>query len=120
MAKNRAFTLIEVLIAISILAGGLVAAMYMFPLGMRQIRVSRALMEISFFAKEKLEEIKTYQIVSDTSGRQGDLEWQIGLSDVAPAGGVSLRKVTLDVKYHLQATTIEEEFITYLAPEGEG
>ncbi|MFC1514738.1 prepilin-type N-terminal cleavage/methylation domain-containing protein [Candidatus Omnitrophota bacterium] len=111
------FTLIEVLIAVAILAGGLLSALYMFPLGMRQLRISRALMDVSFFAKEKLEEIKTYTIVSDASGSEGDIEWQISLTDVSPAGGITLRKVTLKTTYHLQATTLTEEFITYLDPE---
>ena len=115
ITKSRGFTLIEVLIAVSILAGGLLAAFYMFPLGMRQLRISRVLMDISFFAKEKLEEIKTYDIVEDSSGTEGDLEWQITLSEENPLSETTVRKIILKVKHKLQATTIEEEFVTYLS-----
>ena len=119
MPRSRSFTLIEVLIAVAILATGLMAALYMFPLGMRQLKVSRILMDMSFFAKEKLEEIKTYNIVGDSSGTKGDLEWKISLSEESPLSGVSVRKVILNVKYNLEASTIEEEFVTYLSLEEE-
>ena len=112
--KRKGFTLIEVLIAVAILAGGLLAAFYMFPLGMRQLRVSRILMDMSFFAKEKLEEIKTYDIVEESSGTEGDIQWQISLSEQSPLSEVTVRKVILTLKHTSQASDIEEEFITYL------
>ncbi len=117
--KSKAFTLIEVLIAVAILAGGLLAVFYMFPLGMRQLRISRILMDMSFFAKEKIEEIKTYDIVEDSSGTKGDIQWQISLSQKSPLASVTVRKVTLKLKHASQASNIEEEFITYLSLKDE-
>lgn len=89
------------------------AAFYMFPLGLRQLRISSMLMDMSFLAKEKLSAIKTFNIIEDSSGKEGDLEWSISSEDFQPFTDIKLRKVILKVSCDLETKKIEEEFITY-------
>ncbi|RKY28769.1 MAG: hypothetical protein DRP61_00840 [Candidatus Omnitrophota bacterium] len=115
LSRGAGFTLIEVLIAIAILAGGLLSVFYMFPLALRQLRLSKVLMETAFLSKKKLEELKTYNIAEEAEGREGNFDWQISLGEEEVLEGVNLKKFILKIKSNSSgAPKLSEEFITYL------
>jgi len=115
LSRGAGFTLIEVLIAIAILAGGLISIFYMFPLALRQLRLSKVLMETAFLAKKKLEELKTYNIAEEASGREGNFDWQISLGEEELLEGVNLKKFILRIESNSSSIPkLSEEFITYL------
>ncbi|MCD6539622.1 MAG: type II secretion system protein [Candidatus Omnitrophica bacterium] len=113
--SQRSFTLIEILVAIAILAGGLLSVFYMFPLALKQLRLSKLLMDTAFLAKKKLEELKTYNIVEEAEGKEGNFDWQISLGEEEVLEGVNLKKLILKVESNSSTTPkLSEEFVTYL------
>lgn len=98
----------------AILATALFSVFYMFPLGLRQLSYSGALMDISFFAKKKLEEIKTYGVVEESSGKEKNLSWEITLETKKPIQNAEVDKLILFIDYKFGKNSIKEEFITYL------
>jgi prepilin-type N-terminal cleavage/methylation domain-containing protein len=55
--KSRGFSLLEILIAIVIFAVGIIAVMYLFPLGVRDITLARELTAATFLGQAKMEEM---------------------------------------------------------------
>jgi prepilin-type N-terminal cleavage/methylation domain-containing protein len=54
--RSRGFSLLEILIAIVIFAIGIIAVMYLFPLGVRDITLSKELTAATFMGQAKMEE----------------------------------------------------------------
>lgn len=116
--KKSGFTLIEVLIAMAILASGLLSVFYMFPLALRQLRLSKLLMDASFLAKKKLEEVKTYNGAGEDKGEEKNFSWQVSWGEEKILEGINLRRFALRVESKV-LPKISEEFITYLPLESD-
>lgn len=54
--SQRGFSLVEILIAIVVFTAGVIAVMYLFPLGARDIGKARELASATFYGQERLEE----------------------------------------------------------------
>jgi len=117
--KKRGFTLIEILISLFILAVGIIVLLNLFPMGLAALNYSRKIGEVSFLAQKKLEELKSGSVIEtgQTSGKEGDLNWQMNTQVVKLAEGVELISVSLDISFDFQGKSQRERFITYLAGE---
>jgi prepilin-type N-terminal cleavage/methylation domain-containing protein len=117
--NRAAFSLIEVLIACTILAVGMCAAIVLFPAAMRNYRLARGLSEMGMFAKNKLNEVKAMRQYSDGRGTQGFISWTLSFDNTtvtanATNATVALRRMTLTTAYDCAGTALNETFVTYL------
>lgn len=113
MMTRRAFSLIEVLIACSILAIGMCAAIVLFPAALRNYRISRALTDSAVFAKNKLQEVKALRVYADGSGRDGFINWTVAFDNVTVANA-TMRRMTLHTAYVSAGARVTDEFVTYV------
>jgi prepilin-type N-terminal cleavage/methylation domain-containing protein len=112
--KLKAFTLIEVLIALLILGIGISFLYAMFPLGIRISKEVQMLGRISFFAQKKIEELKTSnETVSDLSGQEADFNWTINIRDYNTEDNLALKKLQLDFEWLQGSAVRRKTFITY-------
>ena len=116
---KRAFSLIEVLLSLVILVLGIVFVLNLFPLAWQSLSYSRKLNEISFFARNKLDELKTQESITpgETLGKQGDLNWKISLQPLKLADGIEVISAQLDVDTNFSGKRETQRFITYLYKE---
>ena len=111
--RRRGFSLIEVLIACSILAVGMCAAVVLFPAALRNYRLSSALTSTAMFAKTKLNEVKALRSYEASSGTSGFVAWTTSFDGVT-LGNVTMRRMTLRTAYRAAGTALDETFVTYL------
>lgn len=115
MKKNPppGFTLIEVLIALVILAMGLSLVYAIFPLGIRISRQVQTLGRVSFFAQKKIEELKiSNTTIEDSSGQENDFNWTIKVEDYT-AENIVLKKIQLQTQWQEGGNTKKRKFVTY-------
>ena len=96
LKRKSAFSLMEVLIAMTILAVGMTAAIVLFPAGLKNYRMSRSLTEMGLFAKNKLNEVKAIGNYTDDSGTVGYMNWTMSFSDVALEGEVNVTEEVIE------------------------
>ena len=58
MRDKKGFTLLEVMVAVVVLAFGLLAIMHLFPIGLRASKISRDTTVASLLAQAKIEELR--------------------------------------------------------------
>ncbi len=115
---KKGFTLIEILVALVILALGLVIVFNLFPLGLQSLAYSRKLNEVSFLAQKKLEEVKTQGInPAEKSGKEGDLNWAISAQPLKLAGDVEVTSVQLDIYFKFLGRQQKQRFVTYFTKD---
>lgn len=112
-SEREAFSLLEVMVALSILAVGVMAVVSIYPSVMRQFRISRALTETALFAEKKYNQIKTFDERETESGtaEQG-LAWNISFVEETVSPEIKLKKMILEITHPLLSEP--EEFITYV------
>ncbi|MGV8123007.1 MAG: prepilin-type N-terminal cleavage/methylation domain-containing protein [Candidatus Xenobiia bacterium LiM19] len=71
--SEKGFSLIEVMIAIVLFAAGVIAVMYLFPLGVKEVSFTKELTAATFLAQAKLEEklLLPAAVDSDETGNFG-------------------------------------------------
>lgn len=114
LLKTPAFTLIEVFVAFAILTVGMVSVFYMFPLSVRQLKLSRILTDMSLFAQNMFEEIKTYGLTNSSEGVTQNLHWKLYLDNITLVENITLKRVILEVETNFEGSNLKEEFATYL------
>ena len=125
MKKNRGFSLLELIIAIAVLAIGLVGVLQIFPIGLRASQRAGMMTKAAFLAQNKIEDVKLAGIDAITelppkiplSGRDGDFEWAIKIDEIAPEGveaSEDMRKITVTLTWPERNTTRSKDFITYV------
>lgn len=125
MHKNKGFSLLELIIAVGILAIGLVGVLQIFPVGLRASHQAGMLTKAGFLGKNKLEEIKMegFDVIAERppriplSGKEGDFDWKIDIEEVDLDGVKSsdnIRKVTLTVSWIERDRTKSKDFVTYV------
>lgn len=116
-AQGRGFTLIEIIISLSILAVGLVGILSLFPIGFDSARRSVDSTQAAVFAHEKLEQLRSsgFPAVGTTNGTFTDpiYGWTQTVTDGTPAG--YLRKVDLTVSWTYRNKSYQRTFTTYVA-----
>ncbi|MDQ7821758.1 MAG: prepilin-type N-terminal cleavage/methylation domain-containing protein [Candidatus Eremiobacteraeota bacterium] len=105
--KNLAFSLIEVMIAMVIFTVGIIAVMYLFPLGARTIGKAKEVTAASFLGQAKMEEVLLLPADQMPSLSEGDFGPEYPLlyfrvQTVSPYSGKdSLVYVSVDVEKYL-------------------
>ncbi|MFH1459149.1 MAG: type II secretion system protein [Candidatus Omnitrophota bacterium] len=123
LKKTKAFTLIETIIALAILGVGLVAVMRYFPQALDTAKRSADLTQATMIAQQKIEEIKAESFDNinnadsfQTSGfildpEHSGFEYEIVIN---PLGDVTLKSITVRVRWQFKAKTISREFQTQI------
>ncbi|MFA4889868.1 MAG: prepilin-type N-terminal cleavage/methylation domain-containing protein [Candidatus Omnitrophota bacterium] len=108
------FTLIEVLIALSILAVSLVFLFNLFLMSWQSLAYGRKLNEVSLLAQQKFEELKSLpKEPGEKSGQERDFKWRVLLRTVEAHGGINLTLAQLDIEFNFQGRPQKERFLTY-------
>jgi prepilin-type N-terminal cleavage/methylation domain-containing protein len=113
---NRAFSLVEVLIALLILGMGIVGLFNLFPLAFNSLAYAKKLNEVYFLAEKKLEELKSKGIPGQAGleGKEGDLAWKLTSQPVNISDGIDLTSVQVDVSFSFHSKQESQRFVTYL------
>jgi len=123
--NNKGFSLLELIIAIAVLAVGLVGVLQIFPIGLRASQAAGMMTKASFLAQNKIEDVKLagFDAITELppkiplSGKDGDFEWAIKIDDVSLEGVESIndmRKVIVTISWPERNTTRAKDFITYV------
>jgi prepilin-type N-terminal cleavage/methylation domain-containing protein len=126
--NSKGFTLIELMIAITLLIVGLVGVIMVIPLAQRVAGRSALATRSAIFAAEKTEELKAKgytTLVSQPSwsGAEDDFSWVATIDPVAMSDFANfetlpssmLVKITMQVTYKSQGKTKTDEFITFVS-----
>ena len=119
MNAHKGFSLVEVLIALSLLGFGLVAMFNLIPLGLQSLTYSHRLNETAMFAEKKLEEFKSTRplALGTSSGTDGQLSWTLNASPLSFPVGIQVVLVELDVAFDYRQAPQRQRFVTYMAAE---
>ncbi|MEK6732795.1 MAG: prepilin-type N-terminal cleavage/methylation domain-containing protein, partial [Candidatus Omnitrophota bacterium] len=106
MNNKGGFSLLELIIAIAVLAVGLVGVLQIFPIGLRASQAAGMMTKAAFLAQNKIEDVNLagFDAITELppkiplSGKEGDFEWNIKIDDVNLEGvenSSEMRKVTV-------------------------
>lgn len=124
-SHERGFSLLELIIAVAVLAIGLVGILQIFPVGLRASRRSGMITKAAFLAQNKIEEVKItgFDAIQELppkiplSGSEGDFEWEIAIDEVDLEGLDStddIRQITVTVSWPERNRTRSKDFLTYV------
>lgn len=124
-ALKRGFSLLELIIAIAVLAIGLVGVLQIFPVGLRASYRSGMVTKAAFLAQNKMEEVKMAGFDAITAlppkislaGTEGDFEWEIFIDEPDLDGlesSENLKKVTVTISWVERNRTRTKDFVTYI------
>ncbi|MCX5714990.1 MAG: type II secretion system protein [Candidatus Omnitrophica bacterium] len=116
----KGFTLIEILISLSILALGVVIVFSLFPLSLRSLTYSRRLTEVYFLAEKKMEELKSVgnkTTIETANGVDGDLSWSVIPKTLQLGVGLDVIYLELDIGYDFMGHAEKQRFGTYFFKE---
>jgi type II secretory pathway pseudopilin PulG len=90
---QKAFTLVELVIALAVLIIGLVGIIAVIPLGQKSAKDAAIISRAAMVASEKIAEVKAYgytKVAEDPpvftlSGTKDDIDWEIAIDDVLAA-----------------------------------
>jgi prepilin-type N-terminal cleavage/methylation domain-containing protein len=123
--RTRGFTLIEVIMAMAILAIGVIGVVRLLPVGLGASKSSEMMSKAAFLAQEKIEELKLAgfaQLVAPEpaitlEGEQGGYSWTAAIEEVSLEGLASsenIRKLILTVSWEEKDKTRAHDFVTYI------
>ena len=131
--RNKGFTLLEILIALTILMIGVASVVNMFPIGLHASKRLADFSSAGILAQEKIAELmylgydNVNQIHSGIAGIPGDMgtgitepfpspddqyRWHLDLANTAIT---NLAKATLWIYWNDRGEQTDEKFITYIA-----
>lgn len=123
--KNAGFTLVEVLVALTLLAVGIVGVLTLFPQSLRQTRIAQERTTVATLARTELGRVRTGGVGDPlnewairnafrelTAAQQAYALYESWRANVSRVGGdVDLFRVTFSVRLF---DGREEKFVTYL------
>lgn len=124
--NKRGFSLLELIIAMAVLAVGLVGVLQIFPIGLRASQRAAMMTKAAFLAQTKIEDVKLAGFDAITSlppkiplsGRENnDFEWNISIEEAGLDGlaaNDNVRKITVKITWPERNTTRSKDFITYI------
>ncbi|MBU4312589.1 MAG: prepilin-type N-terminal cleavage/methylation domain-containing protein [Candidatus Omnitrophica bacterium] len=123
--NKKGFSLLELIIAVAVLAIGLVGILQIFPVGLRASYRAGMVTKAAFLAQNKIEEIKIsgFDAITELppkiplSGSEGDFEWEIAIDEVDLEGLESdddIRQITVTVNWPERNRTRSKDFVTYV------
>jgi len=123
--SSKGFSLLELIIAIAVLAIGLVGVLQIFPIGLRASQRAGMMTKASFLAQNKIEDVKLagFDAIAELppkiplSGKDGDFEWVVKIDNVSLEGVESqddMRKITVTINWPERNITRSRDFITYV------
>ena len=110
---TKGFTLIETIIALVVLAVGLVAVLSLFPVGFNSAMRAADLTKAAVVAQWKMEDIKRigYPVTAEASTAypyDNKFSYTVTVADINPPG--NLQQVTVTVSWG----SYNEDFVTYI------
>ena len=126
-SADRGFSLIEIVVAMGLLAVGLIGVIRLFPVGMRASSRSAVVSKAALLAWQRLEELKLRgyaAIAADPpdaplEGSDGKYRWAIAVAPVEAAGLPTendVRAVTVTVRWPEGGQTRSTAVVTYVTP----
>ena len=123
---KKGFTLIEIIMAMAILAIGIIGVVRLLPVGLRASKTSETMSRAAFLAQKKIEQLKLAGFDDLTApepsvpleGEEEGYGWQAQISAVSLEGvnnPEDIRCLTLTVTWLEKANPRSQEFITYIA-----
>jgi prepilin-type N-terminal cleavage/methylation domain-containing protein len=101
--KNRAFSLLEIIVSIAMLSIGIVVVLRALAFSARLTGFSSDMANAVFLAEDKLQELEFQErqnligaSPAQAQGKSGRLEWAYLLES---SGGSNLRRLSLDIKW---------------------
>jgi prepilin-type N-terminal cleavage/methylation domain-containing protein len=116
----RGFTLIEILISLSILGLGVVIVFSLFPLSLRSLTYSRRLTEVYFLAERKMEEYKAMENktqIEPANGVEADLRWSATPKIIPLTEGLEVVYLEFNINYDFMGHGEKQRFGTYFFKE---
>lgn len=122
---SKGFSLLEVMVAVVILAFGLLAIMHLFPIGLRASKISQDTTVATFLAQQKMEKLRAtkYTEIDDTPLSEtfnspfDDFTWTKYVSEFE-SGEIDdgkLSKVMIDVSYSPYGQGRRVRLVTFIA-----
>lgn len=123
--NKKGFSLLELIIAVAVLAIGLVGILQIFPVGLRASYRAGMVTKAAFLAQNKIEEvtISGFDAITELppkiplSGSEGDFEWEIAIEEVDLEGLESdddMRQITVTVSWPERDRMRSKDFVTYV------
>ena len=123
--RNKGFTLIEIIMAMAIMAVGIIGVVRLLPVGLRASKSSEIMSRAAFLAQEKLEELKLAGFDALTAsepaipleGEAGDYTWVAKVSGLTLEGltnSEDVRRLTSTVSWREKGRARSQEFVTYI------
>ena len=122
--SKKAFTLIEIIMAMAIMVVGIIGVVRLLPVGLKASRSSEMLSKAAFLAQEKLEELKLAglarlvpQAAVPLEGEASEYSWTAEVAEVALDGVYSsadIRQLSLTVSWEEKGNLRSHTFVTYL------
>ena len=116
--RKRAFTLIEVVIALLVLTIGIVGVLTVLPVALKASKRAANMIQAPFFAQEKLEELKRdgYDALAneaETACTNPKFSYKVEVgSEMSPPG--NLKQVTVTISWSEGNQDYDEEFTTLI------
>lgn len=129
--NQKGFTLVEIVIALTVLVIGLVGVIAVIPLGQQSARDSSVITRSAIVASQKMAEVKSYKyekIIQETppfplTGTTDDISWDIQIVDVLASDFDKLvtlpvqhlKKIVVTVSYKIRNKTKDDTFHSFVA-----
>lgn len=129
--KRKGFTLVELVIALSVLVIGLVGIIVVIPLGQRSAKDASVVTRAAMAAAGKIEEIQAYgfdHVAAEPppfalSGTDGNIQWTVTISDVLVSDFSELvtipvqhlKKIVVTVTYSINQQQRSDTFSSFIA-----